>query len=326
MKIYQPLAAAVGLVAATALTACSPGSPDGDSTPASAAEITLVTGVASSPFYEAMACGAESAADDRGVALTVQAPSEWGATGMLPVLDAVAAAQPDALLVVPTDPEALDERLMSIADAGAVIVELDQRVTDESIAAASIASSDEEGGTLAAETMAELIGEEGKVLVISSPPGSDQQSVRADAFSARIADYPGIEDLGAQYALSDVALAASIVTATLAAHPDLAGIFVTNDINTTGALTGLEEAGALGDVTLVAYDAADTQITALQEGTISALIAQDPFGEGVLGVETALTALDGGEVERQISIPLRVLEASDPDGVEEYLAENSGTC
>lgn len=299
---------------------------DDSTTTADSVEMTLVTGIATSPFYESMSCGAQAAAADSGVTLTVQAPTAWGAEGMLPVLDAVGATTPDALLVVPTDAEALDERLLSIKDSGAPIVELDQHVTDESIAVSSIASSDVDGGTLAAETLAELIGESGKVLVISSPPGTDQQYVRAQAFEEKLADYPNIEYVGAQFSLSDVAESAAIVTATLAAHPDLAGIFVTNDINATGAVAGLEEAGAVGDVKVVAYDAADTEIAALEAGSIHALIAQDPYGEGVLGVQTALAALNGESVERQISIDLRVLLASDPDGVAEYLAQNSGTC
>lgn len=228
---------------------------------------------------------------------------------------------------IPTDPDALTPILETVAANGAPIVELDQRISDETVSVTKIGSSDAEGGALAGDTMIELLGPDGgKVLTISAPPGADQQYTRAEAFMATIDESAAIEDVGALYSLSDVTETAAHVTATLAAHPDLAGIFVTNDVNAMGVIAGLEEAGALGDVVVVAYDAAETEISALQEGSIAALVAQDPYSQGYQGVESALTAIDGGTPEAVISIPLRVLVGSDSDSIDTYLEQNSGTC
>lgn len=295
-------------------------------TPSEATDLTLVTGIKASPFYESMACGATAAAGALGANLTVQAPDSWGAAGMLPVLDAVAATSPDGLLVVPTDGEALTERLLGIKESGAPIVELDQAIADASVSVSKIGSSDAQGGQLAGETMIELLAGSGKVLEISAPPGSDQQYTRAEAFSAAVAGAAGITDLGAQFSLSDVNEVAGIVTATLAAHPDLAGIFVTNDIMTIAVVTALEETGRLGEVTVVGYDASDSQIAALQAGSVAALVAQDPYGQGYTGVEQVLAAIAGDTVEAEIVVPLRVLKASDAAGIAAYLEQNSGSC
>ena len=54
--------------------------------------------------------------------------------------------------------------------------------------------------------------------------------------------------------------AAEIVTSTLSAHPKLAGLFSTNDQGAIGVLTGLRQAGALGKVKVVAYDAASAEV------------------------------------------------------------------
>ncbi|GAA2225557.1 ABC transporter substrate-binding protein [Herbiconiux moechotypicola] len=316
-----------GAVVALAFTlvGCSAG---GDSPAATdgAAAITLVPGTKGSPFYEAMACGAQAAADEFGATLTVAAPDTWGAATQLPVLDTVAAQNPDALLVVPTDVDALTERLQSIKDAGTPIVELDQKITDDSVSVSRIASDDTEGGRLAAQALAEQIGGSGKVMAISSPPGTDAQYVRVDGFKQELEEnYPDIEFIGEEYALNDVTAAAGFVTAALASDPDLAGIFVANDVNAIGAVTGLEEAGAVGTVKVVAYDAAETEVDALNAGSVQALIAQDPYGEGYQGVQQALAALDGEATEATISIPLQILTTEDAAGLEEYLARN-GSC
>lgn len=327
MKHSSPLLAASAiLVAAVTLAGCSSGSTPSES-PAGdgSVSMSLVVGTKGSPFYEAMACGAQAAADENDVTLSVAAPDTWGAAAQLPVLDSVAAQSPSALLVVPTDIDALTDRLTSIADTGAPIVELDQKITDESVSVSRIGSDDSEGGRLAAQALAEQIGGEGKVMAISSPPGTDAQYVRVEGFVAELEEnYPDIEYLGAETALNDVTAAAGFVTAALASDPDLAGIFVANDVNAIGAVTGLQEADAVGKVKVVAYDAAETEVDALKAGSVQALIAQDPYGEGYQGVEQALAALNGDATEKTIAIPLQILTLEDEAGLEEYLARNGG--
>lgn len=326
MKLTSTLVG-TGAVLALSLTlvGCSAGSTSGTDSADGELSISLVPGTKGSPFYEAMACGAQAAAEENGVSLTVAAPDTWGAAQQLPVLDTVAAQAPDALLVVPTDIEALTERLVSIKDAGTPIVELDQKITDDSVSVSRIGSDDTEGGRLAAQALAEQIGGSGKVMAISSPPGTDAQYVRVEGFIAELEEnYPDIEFIGEEYALNDVTAAAGFVTAALASDPDLAGIFVANDVNAIGAVTGLEEAGAVGDVKVVAYDAAQSEVDALEAGSLQALIAQDPYGEGYQGVEQALAALNGDETEATISIPLQILTTDDAEGLEEYLARNGG--
>lgn len=326
VKFKATLLSTGAVFAALSLAACSSSTGTTGSGSDSDVNMTIVTGTKGSPFYEAMVCGAQAASEEDSVNLTVSAPDAWGAADMLPVLDSVAAQSPDALLVVPTDVDALTERLQSIADTGAPIVELDQKITDDTVSISKIASDDSEGGTLAAQAMAELIGGSGKVMAISSPPGTDAQYVRVEAFEAELkANYPDIEYLGAEYALNDVTAAAGFVTSRLASDPDLAGIFVANDVNATGAVTGLEESGVVGDVKVVAYDAADTEVDALKAGSVQALIAQDPYGEGYQGVKDALAAINGETVEPTTSIPLVTLTADDTDALDEYL-ERNGTC
>src|SRR5215204_2814490 len=60
--------------------------------------ITLVLGVQGDEFYISMACGAQVAAEERGVSLDVQGPEKFDATLQTPLLNAVVQAGPDAIL------------------------------------------------------------------------------------------------------------------------------------------------------------------------------------------------------------------------------------
>jgi Periplasmic binding protein domain len=77
--------------------------------------------------------------------------------------------------------------------------------------------------------------------------------------------------------------AARQTSALLAAHPNLKGIFAMNVVSGNGVTQAVKAAGKAGKVKLVEFDAGPPQVQALKAGTISALIAQYPYGIGSWG-------------------------------------------
>ena len=75
--------------------------------------------------------------------------------------------------------------------------------------------------------------------------------------------------------------------------PDLKGIFAANLFSAEGAATALKQAGKLGKVKIVGFDAGPKQVEDLKAGLVQALIAQQPAQIGKDGVDQALAALDG---------------------------------
>jgi ribose transport system substrate-binding protein len=146
--------------------------------------------------------------------------------------------------------------------------------------------------------MIEAIG--GKGLVHHQPGRLSGSNERAKGFEEGLKSASGVTYLGPQYQNDDPQKAAEIVTSTLDAHPDLTGIFSTNDQGAIGAITGLRQAGAIGRLKLVAYDSAAAEVNAFKNNQISVLIAQDPKREGEMSIEIAKKILDGQSVEKQV--------------------------
>ena len=143
----------------------------------------------------------------------------------------------------------------------------------------------------AADALAELIGEEGTVMVISVNPGISSTDARQAGFEEQIATYPDIEYIGTEFSNNEPARAAEILTATLAANPDLNGVFAANLFSAQGTATGLVQAGAQDDVTVVGFDAGAAQVEQLQAGDVQALVVQKPYDIGYQGVEQAIAAV-----------------------------------
>jgi ribose transport system substrate-binding protein len=297
------LAVSLTLVLAVAVAACGDDDDDGGGGGGGGGggskSMTLIAGVKGDEFYITMNCGAQEEAKKLGVSLDFQGPNEFDAAQQTPIVNAVAAKKPDAILVAPTDTKAMYAPIKQAADAGSKIVLVDTTLENSSLAASQIASDNEGGGRSAAETLSKLIGGEGKVFVVNVKPGISTTDARAEGFEAGAKEL-GLDYIGQEYSQDEPAKAASIVKSILAKNPDLKGIFATNLFSAEGAASGLREAGKLGDVKIVGFDAGPKQVEDLKEGLVQALIAQRPAQIGALGVQQAVNALDDKPVKEKI--------------------------
>jgi len=310
-------AIAVASVVPIALAACSSSSSSSSSSaPAASSSSTaaaagknynleLVVGTKSDDFYVTMECGAMAEAKALGVSLTVNGPADFSASEQAPILNAVAATKPDALIVAPTDTKALNPELSRISAEGVKIVFVDTTTDDPSIAVSHITSDNTGGGKLAADSLAAQIGGKGTVAIIDVNPGISTTDARIAGFDAEVkAKYPGITVLPVQYDNDSTATAASQIEGDIASHPNLAGVFATNVLSAQGVETGVQHAGASGKVKVATFDAEPQQIAGLRANTIQLAVAQSPYLEGEDGVEQAVDALSGKTVTANIGTPL----------------------
>jgi len=285
-------------------------------------DMTLIAGVKGDEFYITMNCGAQEAAKELGATVDFQGPDEFAADQQTPIVDAVAAKSPDAILVAPTDTKAMFAPITA-ASQNSKIVLVDTTLDQPDMAVSQIASDNLEGGREAGRTLLELIGGKGKVLVVNVKPGISTTDQRGQGFEEEVKGKPGVEYLGQEYSQDDPAVAAQIVTSTLAKHPDLKGIFAANLFSAEGAASGLRQAGKLGDVKIVGFDAGPKQVKDLEDGLVQALIAQKPADIGSQGVEQAYNALEGEETTPEIGTDFEVITKDNLDQMQDVLYKPS---
>src|SRR6266542_4217248 len=242
-------------------------SSSGGGTTAKKFNLTLIQGVRGDEFYISMACGAQEAARQLGVNLNVTGGDTWGAPVQTPVINAVTAKRPDAVLVAPNDVSASIQPLQQMKQAGIKVVEVDTHVNDSSISLSQIATDNLGAGKQAAKALAQQVGSaSGSVLVVNVKPGISTTDQRAQGFEEEIKNYPNLKYLGVQYDDDDPA-------------------------------TGVKHAGATA-VKIIAFDASPKKVEDLKGDTINALVSQKPFDIGKFGVEQAVHALKGEPVQK----------------------------
>jgi ribose transport system substrate-binding protein len=313
--------AALSATAVLALAACSSGNSD-DTSSASAGSsggtntnknIAFVQGVAGDEFYITMECGIKEKAAELGYTVTTQGPQKFDPTLQKPIVDSVTASKPAAMLIAPTDVTAMQAPLEQAAKAGIKVVLVDTTVNDPSFAVSQISSDNVGGGAAAFDAIKQAKPAGGKVLVISTDPGVSTVDARIKGFEEAAAKDPTFKYLGVQYSHNDPATAANLVSAALQKDPDITGIFATNLFSAEGSATGVRQAGAK-DVTIVGFDAGPNQIKALQDGTVQALVAQQPSTIGSDGIEQADAALTGKTVTPTIQTGFTIITKDNLSG------------
>jgi ribose transport system substrate-binding protein len=282
------------LVLATALATLGAGtSRSAQAAPKKTLTIYLIPGIASDAFYITMHKGAEAAAKKLGVKLVFQgSPTAFSPPTQIPYLNGAIARHPDAILIAPTDKTALIAPIRKAIAAGIPVATVDTFIRTP-IAFTNISSDNIAGGVTAAKALAQAIGKKGTVAGLSVNPGISTTDQRKAGFEKQIKTYPGIKYVGTQFDNDDQTKAAQITSGLLQRYSDLSGIFAMNVISGNGATTAVKQAGKSGEVKLVEFDAEPLQVQALKAGTIDALVAQDPYDIGRMGVELAVKYING---------------------------------
>lgn len=223
-------------------------------TPASAQDkkftIALIPGLTTDGFYITMRKGAQAAADALGVTLVFQGAPDFNPVTQVPVLDAVIAKKPDAILIAPTDKVQLVEPLRKANDAGIPVIPVDTFIGsgvyqtgagEADFPLSYIASDNILGGEIAARALAKAVGGKGKVYVSNVKPGISTTDQREEGFKKEMAaNHPGITVLETQFNDNDANKAASQLQAVFARNPDLVGVFGANLFSALGAANGVQ--------------------------------------------------------------------------------------
>ena len=296
--------------------------------PAQAAEkytIALIPGLTTDAFYITMRKGAQAAADALGVDFVFQGAPDFNPVTQVPVLDAIIARKPSAILIAPTDKTQLIEPLRKAVKAGIPVITVDTFIDDgkyQDGAGAGdfplsyVASDNVLGGRIAARALAASIGDKGTVYVSNVKPGISTTDQREEGFKEEMKGHPNIKVLETQFNDDDANKAASQLQGVLARNPDLAGVFGANLFSALGAANGVKQAGKSGKVKVVAFDAPKSIVGNIKEGLVDLAIAQHPAEIGYFGLVAAYAHLTGHSIPIAIGTGFTVIDKSNVDDPE----------
>ena len=282
-------------------SATSPAASGAASGGATGAYIPVISKGFQHQFWQAVKQGAEAEAAKQGVTISFEGPeNESQVDKQMEMLQAAFDKKPQAVCFAALDSQAAVPLLQKFKDANIPVVGFDSGV-DSDIPVATAATDNIAAAALAADKMAEAIGEEGKVGVIVHDQTSRTGIDRRDGFINQMTEkYPNIEIVGPQYGGGDQLKSTDLAKAMIQANPDIKGFFGANEGSAIGVVNAVNELDMAGDLVVIGYDSGKAQIDAINSGLMLGAITQNPIGIGAKCVEAASKAIKGETVEKDI--------------------------
>jgi ABC-type sugar transport system substrate-binding protein len=263
---------------------------------------------AGNPFWAAVEQGAVEAGEAYAVDVTVLAPpTESDVTAQIAQIEDAVVQGAGGIAVAPTDPEALAPAIDSALEAGVEVVFVDSNGSNEGVT--FIGTNNEVGAALAGAYLCDNVPEGGKVAILQGIISTSTGILRADGARAAVTEC-GLDLVAELPADWDTPRAQAVTEDILTQHPDIAGIFASNDNMALGALEALRLQGLLDQVVLVGFDANPNAAEAILAGEMEATIAQNPYNMGWLSVESLIRLINGETLEPVIDTGTVLVDAS----------------
>ena len=250
-------------------------------------------------FWQAVKAGAEQAGKDYNVKVTFEGPeTEAMVDKQIDMLSSALAKHPSAIGFAALDSKAAIPLLKKAQAAKIPVIAFDSGV-DSDIPVTTATTDNRAAAALAADKLAQLIGDAGEVAVVAHDQTSRTGVDRRDGFVERLkAGHPNIKVVSIQYGGGDHLKSTEIAKSILQAYPNLKGMFGTNEGSAVGIVNAIKETRR--KVVLVGYDSGKQQKDAIRDGTMAGAITQNPVGIGYKTVEAAVKSLKGEKLPKVI--------------------------
>ena len=250
-------------------------------------------------FWQAVKTGAEQAGKDYNVRITFEGPeTEAMVDKQIDMLSSALAKHPAAIGFAALDSKAAIPLLKKAQAAGIPIVAFDSGV-DSDIPTTTATTDNKAAAGLAADKMAQLIGDAGEVALVVHDQTSRTGVDRRDGFVDRMKSaHPNVKIVSVQYGGGDHLKSTEIAKSMLQAYPNLKGIFGSNEGSAAGVVNAVRETHH--KVVVIGYDSGKQQKDAIRDGIEAGAITQNPVGIGYKTVEAAVRALKGEKLPKVI--------------------------
>jgi len=208
--------------------------------------------------------------------------------------------QVDAIIIVPVDASTLGPQVQQANDAGIPVIAVNTGLIGDAaeLLASSVLPDDVKAGEAEMQQLADLLGGEGKIVVLQGPLGSSPEINRTQGINNVLANYPDIEVLAMDTANWARDQAYNKMKSWVSAFGDEIDGFVSeNDDMAIGGHQALAEAGI--DIPITGIDGIQDGLQGVLDGWLKATNLQNGILELAEGLAVTKLILDGEPYEKE---------------------------
>ncbi len=262
-----------------------------------------VLGKSVGPYWNVVRKGAEDAASELGVKVTIFMPQKEDIPQQIETVETWISMGFKGMAVAPSDPEALVSPMNSAMEKGIPAITIDTD-SPNSKRLCYIGTDNYTAGLAAGKKMAEILNGKGKVAVATGSLTAMNSLERIRGFEDALKKYPEIEIIRPILCDNEeTSRAVELAETALLNNPDLSAFFGVYAFNGPSAAKAVKAAGKKGKIHIVSFDVTDEHLYLIDEGLIDATIAQKQYLMGYEGVKIIHSMIKNGVQETLDSLP-----------------------
>lgn len=218
----------------------------------------------------------------------------------------------DAVIVLPVDTAATTAKVP--------LVYVNRRPDDPKLHAGvvAVASDDLQAGQLQGQFIAKQLNGKGNIALIMGELTQNATRGRSEGLMEALKAYPDIKVIAQQNADWDRSKGMDLTSNWLTAGTHFDAIVANNDEMAIGAAMALQQAGmGKGQVPVVGVDGLPDGQAAIKRGLLAASVFQDPRGQAVQAVQSALRMIRKEPVQADVWVPYELIT---PGNLADYTA------
>ena len=230
------------------------------------------------------------------------------------LIDTVLSENPSILCIAAIDRQSCEAQLEMAAENDIPVIMIDSGVENGPISA--LCATDNYGaGAEAAKKLAEAVGDDGQIAVMTHTESAQTSQDREKGFTDEITkNHPNIEIVNISHENEDFTME-KMADAVFTLYPDVEGYFCTNEAASEAVLSAADAAGK--ELAIVGFDSGEVQRSAVENGTQTGFIAQNTYGMGYAAVIAGVRADLGLDVDTFINTSYQWIDSSNIEN-EEY--------
>lgn len=256
--------------------------------------VALVTKSMDSAFWKSVYAGATAAATEYNLQVSMIGPKreEDYATQNEMIQEAVENGA-EVIVFSAVDYNANSAAIEEAAKKGVKIVVIDSDVNSSQVSC-RIGTDNRKAGKMAGEAALEAEGEELHIGIVNYDINSANGQQREEGFRERAGADPRVKSMYTINVVSTTEDARAGTIQLLEEHPEINVIVTFNEWTSLGVGWAIRDLNLAEDTQVVAFDSNVISVGMLETGEVDALIVQNPYAMGYLGVEEAYRLLNGG--------------------------------
>ena len=246
------------------------------------------------PYFNASEKGAKEAAEELGIELVYDGPTEAKAALQSQMIEQWIQQQCSAITVAANDPNALAPAMKKAGEAGIVTGAWDADVAPDARDVFVNQATFEAIGYELVDVMAEQTGGKGKFLVVTGSLTAPNQVAWLKEMRERMKEkYPDMSISSVEPGEEDLQKGIDITKNYLRANPDTAGVFGITSVALPGAAEAVEQEGLEGKVAVTGLSTPNEMKPYLESGAVEKFVLWNPVDLGYLAVHVANAQVEG---------------------------------